>query len=254
MARNLIQEIAEKSKLKEEGIRVTLSRIKRREDLRSIEQAACYYIKKNNLNINVSSIMDDVTRSAVQKFKSKSVAQPNESFVSSIRKTRPNAKQSTDRKRLRSVSPDLTFVKNAELRSMLQRDIIELNIAISAGVEKTSKTCMILAGSIAETLLLEQLMREQSQALSVGQVLKLKHFQDLEKWKLGDMVEVASHMKPPLLPADLTALADQVREWRNLIHPGRELRDARNKQIEVSKGRANAAISVLQIIQEHLGK
>lgn len=67
MPRDLISEIlAAKSDIKRAGLQVTLSRNKKRFDLKSIEQAACFYIKKHNLNINVSSIIDDVTRKAVQ--------------------------------------------------------------------------------------------------------------------------------------------------------------------------------------------
>jgi hypothetical protein len=49
----------------EAGLRPTLTRIKRRKNLRSVEQAACYYILKCGLDINVSSVIDDVTRAAI---------------------------------------------------------------------------------------------------------------------------------------------------------------------------------------------
>jgi hypothetical protein len=67
MKRNLVTEIAKKKNIKEEGLKVTLSRIKKRHDLRSIEQAACYYIKTYKIDINVSSIIDDITRNAIPK-------------------------------------------------------------------------------------------------------------------------------------------------------------------------------------------
>lgn len=67
MSRNLINKILlKKPNIKEAGLQVTLTRIKKRLDLKSIDQAACFYIKKNGLDINVSSIIDDVTRKAVQ--------------------------------------------------------------------------------------------------------------------------------------------------------------------------------------------
>jgi len=255
MARNLIREIlAKKPGLKEDGLRVTLSRIKNREDLKSIEQAACYYIKKNGIKVNVSSVMDAVTRDAVDKLKIKSSVQRNISLAQGSLLKRAPSRERRQPKSSRHVSLDIRFVRNDDLRFMLQRDIVELNIAISAGVSKTQKTCMVMAGSIAETMLLEQLMQDATQAISVAREIKIKYPLDLEKWDLGDMVKIATQMNPPLLPNDLIALADQTREWRNLIHPGRELRDARNKKIEVSPGRANAAISVLQIIEEHLSK
>lgn len=65
MKRNLISIITDKSGIKEAGLQVTLSRIKKRHNLVSIEQAACYYIQKNKLDINISSIIDDRTLSAL---------------------------------------------------------------------------------------------------------------------------------------------------------------------------------------------
>ena len=64
----MIAEILKKKKktIKEKALKVTLSRIKKRHDLNSIEQAACFYIKKQLLDINVSSIIDNITRQAVQ--------------------------------------------------------------------------------------------------------------------------------------------------------------------------------------------
>jgi len=67
MNRNLVREIVKKTSVKEKGLRVTLSRIKKRHDLKSIEQAACYYIKNKRLDINISSLIDDVTRKLFQE-------------------------------------------------------------------------------------------------------------------------------------------------------------------------------------------
>lgn len=79
MTRDLISEIVQKAKVKENGLRVTLSRIKKRYDLQTTEQAACFYIKKHKLDINVSSIIDDVTRQVLQ------IAQAPHSSPSSMR-------------------------------------------------------------------------------------------------------------------------------------------------------------------------
>ncbi len=62
MKRDLVTEILKEKQISERGLRVTLSRIKKRYDLKSINQAACLYIKKQGLDINVSSIIDDITR------------------------------------------------------------------------------------------------------------------------------------------------------------------------------------------------
>ncbi len=69
---------------------------------------------------------------------------------------------SSRRSKFPLVKIDLSKVKNKSLRHMLERDVKELNCAIEAGTDKTSKTCMILSGSIAEALLLERLTQNAS--------------------------------------------------------------------------------------------
>lgn len=65
MKKDLIYEIVKKTGVGEKGLRVTLSRLKRRRNLRSIEQAACYYILSHGVDVNVSSVIDDRTASLI---------------------------------------------------------------------------------------------------------------------------------------------------------------------------------------------
>ena len=147
---------------------------------------------------------------------------------------------------------DLSFISSSDLRKILKRDIAELNVAISQGYNKTSKTCMVLAGSIVEALLLDVLKKNETAAKSVASQLPNKPNSNLDKWVLSDMVSVGMAMSPPLLPADAESGASQLRQWRNLIHPGRELRDAKNKRISPTPGRARTAVSFLQFIADEL--
>jgi hypothetical protein len=55
-----------------------------------------------------------------------------------------------------------------------------------------------------------------------------------------------------LLPDDAIAGANQLRQWRNLIHPGRELKDSRTKRIKPTPARARNALSFLNFIAEEL--
>lgn len=65
MKKDLVREIVKKTGKGENGLRVTLSRIKRRKTLPNVEQAACYYILSHGIDINVSSMIDDVTRDLI---------------------------------------------------------------------------------------------------------------------------------------------------------------------------------------------
>jgi hypothetical protein len=90
--RNLISEILQKKKIKEDGLRVALTNIKKKYYLTSIDQAACFYIDKYNLDINVSDIIDHVTRQAIQNARTKtaipSVTKPSVKKPASSTKTR----------------------------------------------------------------------------------------------------------------------------------------------------------------------
>jgi len=146
---------------------------------------------------------------------------------------------------------NFSFISNKDLKSILERDIAELNVARTQGL---SKTCMVLAGSIAEALLLEILLKNKQKALITATTLKKNIGTNMEEWGLHDMVEISINMVPPLLPPDSEMMAKQLGKWRNLIHPGRELKELRNKRINPSPGRAKNAISFLQFIVEEMGK
>jgi len=151
---------------------------------------------------------------------------------------------------------DLVKVKNSELRDILERDIAELNLARSQGLDKTAKTCMVLCGSIIEALLLERLSQDLPKSVATASLLATKRSGKLsnnpEEWDLADLITVAINFPTPLLPDDASTGAHQLRHWRNLIHPGRELKEARNKRIRPTRERANNAIAYLQFISKEL--
>lgn len=107
MGRDLLGEIIKKKgNIKRPGLKVTLSRTKKRHDLRSIDQAACYYIKRHGLDINVSSVIDDVTRKAVQDY----FRPPEDHGTQSL------AKAAT-RRRTRIVGPADPFLDDGVVRA-----------------------------------------------------------------------------------------------------------------------------------------
>lgn len=148
---------------------------------------------------------------------------------------------------------DLSFIHSSSLRSILKRDLSELNAARSSGIEKTAKTCMVLAGSIIEALLLDAIKHKLKRAKVAASTLSRAIASNPEEWGLADLVEVAVAMSPPLLPKDAEAGASQLRQWRNLIHPGRELRENRRYRIKPTKARAGAAVALLRFVAEELG-
>jgi len=143
-------------------------------------------------------------------------------------------------------------VSNKQLRQILRRDISELNAARSQGYDKSPKTCMVLSGAIVEALLLSALKGRKKASLKIASSLASKPPSDLEKWDLYEMVQVATRLSPTLLPVDAETGADQLRKWRNLVHPGRELRDSKSKRIKPSAARARNSVAFLQFVADEL--
>jgi integrase/recombinase XerD len=163
------------------------------------------------------------------------------------------AQSSSKLKHFDEVAINLEFIKDADLLEVIRRDIDELNIVLSQGLEKAVKTCMVLCGSIAETMLLDSLFQREAEALSHIPKLTKKISNNLADWDLYDMVSIATHLDPPLLPEDAISGASQLRQWRNFIHPGRELKDAK-KRIKPSVSRASNAIGFMKFIADELNR
>jgi hypothetical protein len=155
-------------------------------------------------------------------------------------------------KSIEPVSLDLSFISNNDLRDILQKDLAEMNVARSQGLEKTAKTCMVLSGCIAEALLLDCLQQNQPAAQAHALTMHPRPATNIQDWTLAQMVTVAVAIG--LLGNDTTSGANQLRLWRNLIHPARALKEATNNRITPTAGRARSAISFLQLVVEELGR
>jgi hypothetical protein len=147
---------------------------------------------------------------------------------------------------------NLSKVRRKHLRDIIRRDLNELGAVISLDLKFTSKTCMILCGSIGEALLLDALLRKKTKALKASGTLPKNPGPKLESWDLYEMVQVAVAMTPPLLPPDIEASAQQLRRWRNLVHPGNELRETKKNRIRPTPTRARSALGFLQLISDEL--
>jgi hypothetical protein len=102
------------------------------------------------------------------------------------------------------------FVGDEGLRSALVRDAHELTVASAGGAPKAT---VVLAGSIIETVLLDHLVSTDHQSRTGNDPTKF------EFWKLIE----ACHDEGVI--SDRTVhLLHAVRDYRNLIHPGRSLR------------------------------
>lgn len=146
---------------------------------------------------------------------------------------------------------DFSFITSADDRTLIERDYEEVRKCFGASSHKAT---IVLCGSIVEALLLAHLTYDEQSAMQAAATLYRKkelrrevHKLGLEEWSFYELISVAAEMSV-LNPKDTKQLAQQLKDYRNLIHPGLEKR----KGIEPSEGRALAAIALLRLIVEAL--
>jgi len=135
---------------------------------------------------------------------------------------------------------EFAFVKDTELRNILVRDYRELQRAYIA---KCWKSALTLSGGAIEAMLVDRLQCDLNRALAASKAPKKA---DITKWDLSDLINVAVELKY-VSPA-VEKLSQAVREYRNLVHPGNEIR---NKLIFEAE-EAKIALEVVHIVYREL--
>jgi hypothetical protein len=116
-----------------------------------------------------------------------------------------------------SQSVGLEFMKDQELRGALSIDIFSANSCLS---NHEYKACTVVAGSIIETLLLWALHVEGE--AKVRAMISQAPAKALNDWTLGPLIDAAEQCD--LISPDTTTQARLAQNYRNLIHPGRQIR------------------------------
>lgn len=136
---------------------------------------------------------------------------------------------------------EFPFVTDAKLRSILERDYQEMQRAF---VSQCWKSVIILAGGAIEAILMDLLMQNHKRAKTASNAPKNKP--DIGTWVLADLIKVCVELH--LVTAGVEKLSDPIREYRNLVHPGNEIR----QRLEFGKEEARIAIEVLNIAHRDL--
>jgi len=134
------------------------------------------------------------------------------------------------------------FIIDNELRKILERDYSEIQRAFIA---QCWKSVIILCGSAIEAILLDLLLQDDEKAKSSQ---KAPEGKNLIKWSLNNLIDVAIDLE--LVTEGIAKLSHSVREYRNIIHPGNEIRN----KIEFEKEESRIAIEVLNILHRDLSK
>jgi len=153
------------------------------------------------------------------------------------------------------------FLQNAELRSIVERDFASLSAARKADEVKVA---LVLAGSVIEATLLDVIERDlKASEIAAQQVMQAKGWKKLDPkaasdWKLFQQIALCGPDGLSVLSIKTEKIAQEVRDWRNLVHPGRERDESRQAPLRPSDAAVAEAL-VEKVLDEveawtHKGK
>jgi len=137
-------------------------------------------------------------------------------------------------------SRDFSFINSTELRKVLERDFSEIQRTYIA---KCWKSVIILSGGAVEAILTDILLANSGKAQSASNAPSKS---DITRWELSDLIKVSVELK--LVSPGVEKLSHSLREYRNLVHPGREIRD----KLSFDAEEARIALEVLNILYRDL--
>ena len=132
------------------------------------------------------------------------------------------------------------FVSDSALRAIIERDYGELQRAYISGCWKS---VIILCGGAIEAILTDILIQNQTAAEAAKLAPKSS---DITRWDLSNLIDVAVELS--LVSAGIEKLSHPLREYRNLVHPGNELRT----KLRFDAEEAKIAAEVLNIVHRDL--
>lgn len=127
------------------------------------------------------------------------------------------------------------FLENADLKASIISDYAEAQRCLNG---KNYKATIILCGSIIEALITAALENEPSVKMSTKRLYEL----DLSKL----LSEAQTHQV--LKDQPLAELMSPLRQWRNMIHPGAQIR----KHLTAGRQEATIGIEVVDLLIRHL--
>lgn len=126
----------------------------------------------------------------------------------------------------RAITRDFSFVTDPDLRTIVERDYRELSLRVFPS--GAWKSVVIMAGSILEAILYDVLTKDAATLVKTKASREAPPTKfDIMKgeWKLEQLIKVAADVN--VIPAARADSIDQVlRDYRNFVHPKKELRSA----------------------------
>lgn len=132
------------------------------------------------------------------------------------------------------------FVSDLALRTIVERDYVEIQ---KAYISECWKSVIILCGGAIEAILTDLLIQNETAAKAAKSAPKNS---DITRWDLSNLIDVSVEL--PLVSAGIEKLSHPIREYRNLVHPGNELRN----KLRFDAEEAKIAVEVLNIVHRDL--
>jgi hypothetical protein len=132
------------------------------------------------------------------------------------------------------------FIRDAKVREIVERDYLEMQRAF---VAQCWKSTIILAGGAMEAVLTDIILANEASAKAASSAPKKP---DITKWDLADLINVAVELES--VSSGVSKLSHPVREYRNLVHPGNEMRTG----LTFDREEARIALEVLNILHRDL--
>jgi hypothetical protein len=152
-----------------------------------------------------------------------------------------------------AVVRSFAFVSNADLRGIIERDYKELSQILLPGL--AWKSAVVIAGSILEAILFDRLADAKWNAAAVAS--SAAHTKGkppkpipMNDWTLQTLIDIAVEIK--LLPKDPADTIHQVlRDYRNFVHPKKEIRAAHPCTEAEAMLATGALDSVCNYVEKH---
>ena len=134
------------------------------------------------------------------------------------------------------------FINDANIRRIIERDYDEIQRAY---ISKCWKSVMILCGGAIEAILTDLLVAHDTEA---KQAESAPNKPEIIRWDLSELINVAVELK--FVTEGVEKLSHSIREYRNLVHPGNEIR----QKLYFDAEEAKISLEVLNILHRDLSK
>lgn len=135
------------------------------------------------------------------------------------------------------------IIKNIQLVEIVRRDYREILIAFHGSAWKSS---LVGIGGLLEALLIDAVQSNWQQVLQKCTLSQKDAAEPVTEWKLVHLIERST--RADLISKGNKHYSDALRDYRNLVHPGKEI----GSSDDISEGAVKTALAALHLVIEDL--